>query len=378
MPHYYPAVRYGGPIRSVQGLAAATAALGHEVHVYTTNVDGSGVCDVPIGVPVSLNGVAVWYFAAGYGKKVFRSPAMGRVLDETIASFDVVHIHYVWVWTTIRTASAARRHAVPYVLAPRGMLVADLIRRRSSLAKRAWLALFDRRNVAGAAAIHATSEIEAEEFRALGLASRRVVVIPNGVDLPDEVAMSAHTSSCERIRQPYFLFLGRISWKKGLDRLVPALAQVQGVDLLIAGHDENGYRANIERLAVEAGVEARTRFLGPVEDREKWALIRGAQCLVLPSYNENFGMAVVEAMAVGCPVVVTPEVGVADIIAQTCSGVVAEGGSAGLAAALRSVIRDPERARRMGQAGRRVACERFVWRGIAGRIVELYRECSET
>jgi hypothetical protein len=78
MPHYYPALRYGGPIRSVQGLAAATAALGHDVHVYTTNIDGPNVSNVAIGVPTDLDGVNVWYFPAAVGRKVFRSPAMGR------------------------------------------------------------------------------------------------------------------------------------------------------------------------------------------------------------------------------------------------------------------------------------------------------------
>lgn len=378
MPHYYPAVRYGGPIRSVQGLAAATAALGHDVHVYTTNVDGTGVSDRPTDAPVDLDGVKVWYFPSGCGRKIFRSPKMGRALDETISSFDVVHIHYVWVWTTIRAAAAARRRAVPYVLAPRGMLVADLIRRRSRLAKQAWLALFGMRDVAAAAAIHVTSDVEAAEFNGLGLLTRRVVVIPNGVDPPSDVVegTDAHVGEAsDDAGRPYLLFLGRISWKKGLDRLIRAFPAVEGAELVIAGYDENGHQAVVRRLAADCGISNRIRFVGPVEGQEKQRLIRDASCLVLPSYNENFGMVVIEAMAAGRPVVVTAEVGLANVVEQSGSGIVAGGDPDTLASALNYILRNPAEARAMGAAGRRVAQERYSWTAVAREAEQLYEEC---
>ncbi len=383
VPTYYPAVRYGGPIRSVQGLAAACAAAGHDVHVYTTNIDGPGVCDVPVGVPVDLDGVKVWYFPlAALGRKVFRSPALGRALEKTIASFDVVHIHYVWVWTTIAAAAAARRYRVPYLLSPRGMLVADLIRRRSRVAKTIWLALFDRQNVRDAAALHATSEGEAADIDALGLATRHIAVIPNGVELPAKELPESAGDVSVSVRAideggRYILFLGRISWKKGLDRLLRSLPSVCGAELVIAGYDEDGYWASIERLAHECGVAGRIRFVGAVEGDAKWALLRGAACLVLPSYNENFGMSVVEAMAVGCPVIVTAEVGLSAVVAKTGCGVVASDDPGGLAHAINSLLSDDVRARTMGAIGHRVAREQFGWRGVAERMLVLYGECLQ-
>jgi glycosyltransferase involved in cell wall biosynthesis len=379
IPHYYPAVRYGGPIRSVHGLAAATGALGHEVHVYTTNVDGPGVSDVPTGAPVERDGVSVWYFPAGFGRKVFRSPAMDRMLDQAVRNFDIVHIHYVWVWPTVAAARAARRHRVPYVLSPRGMLVEDLIRRKSQIAKRTWLMLFDRRNVEAAAAVHVTAESEAAELRALGLKPRRIEVIPNGIDMPGNtgIAAGAPASATSQVGSaPYVLFLGRISWKKGLDRLISAIAVVEGVDLVIAGYDENNYQASAERLVAQAGLRARVRFIGPVDGDAKWALIRAASCLVLPSYNENFGMAVIEGMAAGCPVVVTEEVGLAGMVAKTGCGLVAYGGAAELAAALASVLSDGDRRRAMGEAGLRTVREHFGWPGIARAMEQLYVSCA--
>jgi len=362
----------------VQGLAAATVALGHDVHVYTSNVDGVGVSDVPTLVPVDLDGVKVWYFPSGRGRRIFRSPELGHALYQTISSFDIVHIHYVWVWTTIQAAAAARRHSVPYVLAPRGMLVEDLIRQRSSLAKRAWLTLFGRRDVANAAAIHVTSDAEAAALHALGLSPRRVVVIPNGIDPPNaacEALVRRESNISDGALAPYILFLGRISWKKGLDRLLRALPAVNGVNLVVAGYDEHGYQAAMERLAVDCGVGDQVRFVGPVEGAEKWRLICQARCLVLPSYNENFGMVVLEAMAIGVPVVVTSEVGLSDVVARAECGIVTNGNPDALAEALSYIIRNPAKAHSMGAAGRRVVRERFSWQAVAQEAVSLYEQC---
>ena len=90
---------------------------------------------------------------------------MREALHLNIANFDIVHLHSVFLWPTSAAAQAARKAGVPYVLSPRGMLVGDLIRRKSSLAKRAWITLFERRNIEKAAAVHLTSEIEASELK---------------------------------------------------------------------------------------------------------------------------------------------------------------------------------------------------------------------
>ena len=190
VPTYYPAVRYGGPIQSVHGLASALAAQGHDVHVYTTNADGDGVLPVPRDRPVQVDGVNVWYFETGVGRRIYRSPKMRQALATNIASFDIVHLHSVFLWPTSAAAQAARRVGVPYVLSPRGMLVKDLIRRKSSLAKRAWIALFEHRNIEAAAAVHLTSEIEASELRMLGFRSARLAVVANGIEFPSELPVT--------------------------------------------------------------------------------------------------------------------------------------------------------------------------------------------
>jgi|SRR5271166_2208227 len=377
VPTYYPAVRYGGPIRSVHALAVANVERGHEVHVYTTNVNGPNNSQVPLGKPVDRDGVSVWYYATNMGRRLYRSLDMGRALRSSLKGFDIVHLHSVFLWPTSAAARVARDVGVPYIVAPRGMLVNDLIRRKNSLAKRTWISLFERRNIEQAAAVHVTSEIESKELKELGFKPRRIALVPNGVDLPPIDTMRTSTADAASAQsRPIVLFLGRVNWKKGLDRLIPAIAQVPEVELVIAGNDEENYRPFLLALAKLLGVVERVRFLGPVDNTEKWDLLRKAKMLVLPSYSENFGNVILEGMAVGCPVVVTPEVGLAPTVLTANAGLVVEGTPEKLATAINGLLQDRDQCQRMGEAGRRIATEQFSWDAIAGQMEQVYHACA--
>lgn len=378
MPSYLPAVRYGGPIYTVHGLCRALAERGHEVHVFTTNVDGLGVSDVPIDRPVELDGIAVRYFPTGLGRRLYRSPAMGRALKDDCKSFDIVHLHSVFLWPTTVAAGVAHACGVPYIVTPHGMLVKELIARKNHLLKSAWIGLFERRNIARAAAVHFTSQLEADDMARLGLKCRHSAVIPNGVDVAD----AARTPSADDLAwvrslpQPFILYLGRVNWKKGLDRLISAMTFVDGVDLVIAGNDEEDYRQTLEALAHKLAVAPKIKFIGPVSGVRKWALFHQAQMLLLPSYSENFGMVVLEAMAAGCPVIVTAEVGLAAVIKSSGAGLVVEGNPEQLAKAIATLEPDKSRRKAMGDAGRQIAVEQFSWAGVAAKMETLYAECA--
>src|SRR5580704_11750825 len=185
VPTYLPAVRYGGPIYAVHGLCRSLASRGHDVQVYTTNVDGVGTSHVPLLEPVFIDGVTVRYFPCGLGRRIYRSPAMGSALAANVAKFDLLHLHSVFLWPTLAAARAARRASVPYLLAAHGMLVGGLIERKSRLVKNTRIRFFEKDNVAGAAAVHAMSELERAELAKLGISVQKVVIVANGVDLPD-------------------------------------------------------------------------------------------------------------------------------------------------------------------------------------------------
>jgi len=368
VPTYFPAVRYGGPIHSVHGLCRALAARGCDVHVYTTNVDGAGVSSVPLEGPVELDGVNVHYFPTATGRRIYRSPAMGAALTATVASFDVVHIHSVFLWPTAIAARLARRHRIPYVLAPRGMLVDSLIRRKSRFLKSAWLWAFERSNIAGAAAIHATSEMERRDIEKLGFDVRSFAVVPNGIDaIPAGAAKPVMLPS-----RPYVLCLGRVNWKKGIERLIAAMSHVPRANLVIAGNDEDGEAARLMGMVHELGLEDRVRFIGPVYGDEKWALIRNCTTLALASHSENFGNVVLEAMACSRPVVVTTKVGLADIVAQSGSGLVVDGSPTAIGNAISALITDPAYAQRLGEVAAKTARDLFSWPAVASTMCGVY------
>ena len=168
------------------------------------------------------------------------------------------------------------------------------------------------------------------------------------------------------------LFLGRLSWEKGLDRLIPALAHLPKVQLLIAGNDERGYRVSLEALAAQHGVASRVRFLGPVYGSAKARLFHTVSLMILPSYSENFGNVILEAWANGCPVAVTQEVGLASVVQETGAGVVVPGEPHLLGAALLELLAQPELLKAMGARGQQIVAERFTWPTIALQMQAAY------
>jgi glycosyltransferase involved in cell wall biosynthesis len=378
VPTYLPATRYGGPIYSVHGLCKALVNLGHEVQVITTSVDGDGDSNVPLGRPVSLDGVQVTYFRSRYLRRLYWSPEMRRGLTAQVPRASVVHLHSVFLWPTSAAARIARASGVPYLVAPRGMLVADLVRRKNRLVKSAWLNLVERQTLRDAARLHVTSDAEYRDACNMGLPMPAPCIVPNGVDFPKAPESLTPSPAIERAIAAgrYVLYVGRLNWKKGIGRLLAAL---EGTDirLLVAGNAEEGYLATIERLVREHRLQQRVELLGHVAGDDKWSLMRNARLLALPSFNENFGNVVVEAMGVGCPVVVTPEVGAETIVRSAHGGLVVDGSVEPLRNALLQLWNDDALRKQMGQDAEAFVRAHLTWRRCAEAMVECYRELDQ-
>ena len=374
VPSYLPAVRYGGPIFTVHGLCRALAAKGHELQVFTTNIDGPGITATPIATPVDLDGIQIRYFPCPLVRRLYWAPALGRALHLELGKLDVVHLHSVFLWPTWAAARAARRARVPYVLSPRGMLVKDLIARRSRLTKSAWIHLIERSNVEQAAALHLTSQLEGTEIERFGWRLPRLAIIPNAIDEPlSQNGKIASDVEAITSQQPLVLFLGRLSWKKGLDRLLRAFALTPAGILAVVGTDDENFAPRLAKLAAELRIADRVRILPrTVIGSEKERLFAAARLFVLPSYSENFGNTVLEAMRRGVPIVVTPEVGAAEIVRTSGAGLVVAGDMEPLSSAIRLLTADLALARSMGEAGRRHVAAHFTWDQIATQMEALY------
>jgi glycosyltransferase involved in cell wall biosynthesis len=377
VPTYFPAVRYGGPIRSVHNLSKALVERGHEVHVFTSAMDGPDDLDVPLAAPVNVDGVLVHYFPVHWFRRLCWCSRMRMALRRDVASFDLLHLHSVFLWPTWVAARTSHAAGVPYIVSPRGMLGREVVRRKSRYIKSAWIHLIEQKTLRDAAALHVTTELEREEVEALGLELPTIFCVPNGVSWPNE-PLPLSSGPYAELKRPYALFLSRIDVKKGLDRLIAAWKCVPDLTLVIAGNDESGYRHTLETIADDNRVSTRIRFLGMVSDEHKWALYRQATMFILPSYSENFGNVVAEAMAMACPVVVTPEVGLATLVRESGAGIVVDGAPTTLSAAIRTLLRDPTKCHLMGERGQFAARRYLTWESVAQRMESVYDEIGRT
>jgi glycosyltransferase involved in cell wall biosynthesis len=377
VPTYLPATRYGGPIYSVHGLARALSELQHDVNVFTTNVDGPEDSKVPLAQPVNMDGVKVWYFPAAWPRRIFRSPALADALAETVRSYDIVHLHSVFLWPTWAAAAACRKSNVPYVISPRGMMVRELIRLRSRVAKTAWISLIERSNLEHAAAIHVTADIEAVELEKFGYNLPPVINIPNGVELPPKVTPEAASPEVRRlceIRKPLILYLGRVNWKKNLLELVRAMATVPHGHLGIVGYDEDNHGKTVADAAVSLGLRERVTVLAqPIIGADKEALLAACDLFVLPSLSENFGNTVLEAAIRGKPIVVSEGAGAAILVREHQCGLVCSPTAESISLAITKILSDMAVAKIMGERARSAAVHQYCWSAIAQRMSESYK-----
>lgn len=367
VPSYVPAYRYGGPIYSVHALCQAlTRQPNISLEVWTTSVDGPNDLAVPLATVLMVEGVQVRYFKVPNLRRLFYAPSMAAALRKEVAGFDLLHLHSVYLYPTYSAAKTAQALGRPYVWSPRGMLVPELINGRNSLLKRAQIALFERNNLKRASLLHFTSAAESQDYARCKLPKRPELVLENGVDAPALPALPAARSG--------LLFVGRISWKKGLDRLLGALALLpQALILSIAGNDEENLQPQLMQLAVQLGVNTRVRWLGSVLGPAKWQLYSQAAVTVVPSLSENFGNVVAEALAMGCPVVTTPGVGASTVVENCDAGEICDGSSDALATAIARLLAADDAPARSARASAHVRST-LGWDAIAQRMTSAYRD----
>jgi glycosyltransferase involved in cell wall biosynthesis len=377
VPTYLPATRYGGPIFAVHGLCRALASRGHQVEVFTTSIDGKRNSEVPHGEPVLLDGVTVRYFASPILRRLAWAPSLGAALHARLAGADLVHLHSIFLWPTAAAGRLARRSGVPYVLSPRGMLVKALVQRRHPRLKRAWIALIERRNLEGAAAIHVTSEIEAAAFAEFSFRVRRVAAIPNGVETTESPSVNAppaadiaHLAALS----PLVLSFGRLSWVKRLDRLIEAFARTTSGNLAIVGTDDEGLAPQLRAVSERLGIAHRVHLVPrTVTGADKEFVFAAATCIVQVSLSESFGNTAVEAMQRGIPVIVTASVGAAEIVRLAGGGLIVDDSLAQLADAIDLLAQQPHSAAQMGKTGRDYVNANCDWAQVAARMETLYR-----
>lgn len=369
--HVIPSIdsRSGGPAEAIIPMCRALQKVGIEVLLATTNAGlGVKVSDLP----VSHRGVSTTFFPAQWGDSFKFSRPMSTWLNENVGRFEVVHIHAVFNHACLAAAKACRKQGVPYVIRPLGSLDPWSMKQKR-FRKQVFWQLSGRAMLEGAAAVHYTSRAEQEAVEhSLGL--NHGIVVPLGVD--SEMEKSSRELPM-LVGSPYVLVLSRLHPKKALDVLIDAFLTV--VDerrfanwrLVVAGDGPSEYVRSLREKVSEKNAGEIVIFTGWLEGVEKKNMLSSASLLALPSYQENFGLCVMEALASGVPVLISPEVNLAAEVRTASAGWISAVNRPALETALREALGDEgERARR-GRLGR-VLSRSFSWDKVAAHWKTLY------
>lgn len=369
---------FGGPPQAVLGMCRQLRDRGVEVEIATTNANVVGTTGIPLGRPVVVEGTTVYCFRSPFLRKYGVSWGLTRWLGSHVKEYDLLHLHALFAHVTGPLVRSARRHKVPYIVRPCGELDPWPLR-KSRFRKRIYLSLVGRRCMNEASALHVTCEDErrsAQEF----VPGIPCVVVPLGVDLLMDDAVPPQGGFREKHpelgQKTLIVFLSRLDPIKGLDRLLRALGclshERDDFAVAIAGSGSGSYERWVRECVLANGLQAKVVFAGFLQGVDKLVLLRDADVFVLPSYHENFGLAVVEAMAAGVPVVISDKVGIHYEVAQGGAGLVTACDSRAIGEALRKLLDDGALRKMMGENGERLVREKFAWEQVATALIDLY------
>jgi glycosyltransferase involved in cell wall biosynthesis len=368
--HVIPSVapRYGGPSLAIFPMCKALQESGCEVRICTTNADGPQALPVELERTSEYDGIETIFFSSSAGEFKY-SHRLAQWLDANVTDFDLVHIHAVFNHPPVAAARACRKRSVPYIVRPLGTLDPWSMSQRPLKKSIFWRA-FGKSLLENAAAVHYTTETEQQTVED-SLKVNHGVVIPLGVEEVERGQRKVEGS-------PYVLVLSRLHPKKNIDRLIAVFASLVGDKrfmnwkLVLAGDGEEEYVESLKSLVEKHRAGESIIFRGWLEGMQKSEALNGAALLALPSHQENFGVCLVEAMACGVPVLVSPQVNLAAEIEKAGAGWIAPITNEDLRTALEQALSSAEERRTRGKAARTLS-QQYSWPVVSNRLLELYR-----
>ncbi len=379
---YWPAFEFGGPIQSVHLLNKFLAKQGIEITVFTTNAGLENKKNLLFGRH-NLEGIEVVYFPYIGTKNFNYSPELKKALKKEIENFDLVHITGVWNYPIFAAASCAKKHKKPYMVSPRGTLYKETFFGGSVLSKikkSIYWPLVAKKIIKNSESLHFTTQDEAEKTIEFLNLKNNYFIVPNGLDLgqflKDLPQKGYFKSKYLPLGNDYILILGRLSWKKGFDILVPAFAEIlkeyPNLYLAIVGPDEKNYQKTIKKLIQKNNIKDRVIFTGLLKGKEKLGAYLDAKAFVLPSYSENFGMVALEAMACGLPTIISNQVGIYKEVEKHQAGLIARTNPKSISWALLNVLKNPKLASSLSENGKNLVKQVYDIKEVAKNMAKEY------
>lgn len=379
--HVIPSVspHMGGPTQAVLNLVKALREIGVDAEIATTNDNGATLLDVPLNQITEYKQVPICFFSRAklQMKDFIFSRDLTYWLWKHIRDYDLVATHYLFSYAPTCASAIARLQGIPYITRTIGQLSPWALA-QSRQKKQLYSWLIERHNLNNAAAIHCTATGEVEDVRKFGVTAP-AFSLPLGVNeaspLPDAKDKLRHIYKIP-LETPIVLFFSRLHYKKRPDLLLQSLGSLakdnNNFHLLIAGSGEAEYENELKNLAASLGITHQVTFTGFVTGEKKNLLLQGSDIFVLPSFSENFGVAVAEAMAAGLPIVISPGVLIAPDVAAYQAGLVIEGTQEKLTEAISQLLKYPQLRQSLGENGKRLVRQQYSWGGIAENLASIY------
>jgi glycosyltransferase involved in cell wall biosynthesis len=379
--HVIPSVseRSGGPAQAIFPMCRALQAKGVEVVLITTDAD----LELNERLPAQINykRVPTMFFSSQLGFSFKYSRQMAYWLSDNVAQFDLVHIHAVFNHACMSAASACRKHAVPYVVRPLGTLDPWSMQQKRLKKGLFWIAI-GRSMLRNSAMVHYTSE--AEKLRTeSSLNLVRGNVVPLGIDFStSDLDKRVSLSDLPERRKPYVLVMSRLDPKKGIPPLIKSFLSLRREErfsnwqLVIAGDGAPEYLDFLRKIVRQFnGTDDAVQFTGWLSGAQKISYLQNAELLALTSYQENFGICVMEAMACGVPVLTSSHVDLSSEILRANAGWVVEVDESSIGKALAEALSSAEQRKYRGKNGLEVA-RAFTWDRIGAELIDMYSAIS--
>ena len=379
VPYYHP--NSGGPPVVVQRLLEEMSGDDIRSHVITTDAcaptgDNEWISRIPHGELITV------VRDAKLGEFAWHA-SIQKTVDRAVQDARLVAIHGLWSWPNLAAMNASRRHGTPYVIMPHGMLDPNSLA-RGRFKKQLYGRLIEWPKLRNASAMVYTNAPEQElaESSVPNLPTGHIA--PLGTDWPpdtrQQLASEFRARFPQTIGKDCVVFLGRLHPKKGLDLLLPAWRNIvsrhPNACLIIAGKGETKYESKIREQIASNEIDDSVLMAGMLNGRDKWGALAASTLFVLPSYQENFGLAVVESLASGTPVVISKRVNIWNPLQEAGAAAICDLQPNSISETTCTLLNEPDAISSMARAGKACVADNFDWRKTANRFHSLIERYS--